>query len=193
MSYVIRKTGNTYEDVWLVTTVSVTKAKEHKYVIEDSEVKIKVCLFLCLFCFWLDVRLKSLLLGPAERERSCEWGQDMVPWKSLPVSSPLTFFSHTAPPPRFCFCTKWAMVSKSPEEMKRIRGLHPDCTFPCDLFAQCWSGDASESAWWSAYLKELFYVYVFPSVRSHVCVHRHIHVEARGQTWMFLRSHAPCF
>lgn len=106
-------------------------------------------------------------------EGSCEWGQDMVPRKSLVnlFFFPPCSLSHTAPPPCFWFCTKWVTASKSPEEMKRIRGLHPDCTFPCDLFAQSWSRDASESDWWSAYLKEIFYVYVFTSVCEHVYTH----------------------
>lgn len=137
--------------------------------IEDSKIKIQACLFLCiLLLIRLEIEIPFAGLCRGELWVGPRHGSSEKPCQFPPSPS---VFSHTAPPPCFWFCTKWVTASKSPEEMKRIRGLHPDCTFPCDLFAQGWSRDASESAWWSAHLKEIFYVYVFTSVCGHVCTH----------------------
>lgn len=151
--------------------------------IEESEVKIQACLFLCLFCFWLDVRLKSLLLGLAEG--SCEWGQDTGPQKSLASFFPLGTSSvllvlyqmsdgfqkpggdetHPWASPRL-HLPLWSVCSGS--KRRRQRACLTVCLLKRDLLRVC----------------------VHKCVRARVPL---IHVETGGQTWMSLRSHSPYF
>lgn len=156
--------------------------------IEDSEVKIQACLFLYLFCFWLDVRLKSLLLGRAEG--SCERGQDMVPRKSLASFLPLLrVLPHGT-------SSVLLLLYQMSDCFQKPRG---DETHP-------WASPRLHLPLWSlcSELKQgrqrvCLMVCLLKRDLLRVCVHKCmdtcalIHVETRGQTWMSLRSHSPYF